>query len=196
MSCPDPGTLQSCADDALPGDDRERIELHLQMCSHCAAHVGRVRALSGALRSLEREATPAHDLWPGILQRTRPRHVRVLLRVAAAVTLFLAGYGAGSLTDHRQVGEPVRAGDVVAAAAEVQRTGSAFTAALANLASAAEAGSDSVRMGSARDVAFASLRGASLELVRLAPAQGLDIYQAAVVNHTNVQAGEKTITRF
>ena len=131
-----------------------------------------------------REAEPARDLWPAIARtidaeatsgRVRPPEYRfpaVPLRIAAALVLFASGVLVGQRWgDRAPAPEPApevpiaRAQDPLAAAAEVQRAGSAYVSALSRLDESAGA----LERDQGVDAALSALQGAAYELVRLRP---------------------------
>lgn len=127
------------------------------------------------LADLPLEAEPARDLWPEVAARiARPEHraarprSRFFVQTAAALLLFIGGVAIG----HRwgaagRTAAGVRlARDPLAAAAEVQRTGTEYVAALRSLAECT-AGPGTREQG--REAALAAFYGAAHELVRLAP---------------------------
>jgi len=92
---------------------------------------------------------------------------------AAAVAVFVGGFALGGWVESRHTTDVIarlqERQTAAMAAAEVQRTGSEYVRALAQLAALADTsrGGDSVRQG--REVAVNALRAAASELVRLAP---------------------------
>lgn len=158
-----------------------------------------------------REAEPGRDLWPGIeraLDATgagrggvaervgdRARRVPVPLQIAAALALFASGVlvgqrGSGDRVPTEAVREApvVRPADALAAAAEVQRTGSAYVSALSRLDGTAGA----LEREQAVDAALSTLQGAAWEIVRLRP----DDPQAGRILYTVSEArtdGEPTV---
>lgn len=125
--------------------------------------------LTRSLGSLPREAAPARDLWPEIEARIArpadPARRPSLLRAAAALLLFLSGVAVGHLWGRSSApGEPPSS-HPLAAAEEVQRTGTEYVAALAALRG--ETRSEVRTQG--REAAFSTLYGAAHELSRLSP---------------------------
>jgi len=124
------------------------------------------------LAALPLEAEPARDLWPGISARLAPeaagapaaprRRGRSLVQAAAAVLLFAAGVAVGRQWDHPA--QPVR--DALAPAVDVQRTGTAYVAALRSLA---ERPDSPATQAQGREAALSVFYGAASELVRLSP---------------------------
>jgi hypothetical protein len=124
------------------------------------------------IAQLPREALPARDLWPEIEARLGqpvpvPRRSSALLRLAAAVLLFASGVAVGHVWGRSSVETPVavQSEGSLAPAAEVQRAGTEYVAALAALRSETRA---EVR-GQGREAALAALFGAAHELTRLTP---------------------------
>lgn len=127
------------------------------------------------LAALPQEAEPARDLWPAVATRlalpapavARPRR-RFLAQAAAALLLFASGLAAGHRWgSHEAATSRTRAErDPLAAAAEVQRTGTEYVAALRSLAECTD-GSGAREQG--REAALSAFYGAANELVRLAP---------------------------
>jgi hypothetical protein len=126
------------------------------------------------LESLPREAEPARDLWPGIEARvtsrpaSRPvrRHLN-RLRLAAALLLFASGVAVGrfSVSKPSTAAPAVAPGHALAAAEEVQRTGSEYVAAVAALRG--EVRAETRNQG--REAALSTVFGAAHELARMAP---------------------------
>lgn len=132
-----------------------------------------------------REAEPARDLWPPIARTidaeatpgsvrspARYRFPAVPLRIAAALVLFASGVLVGQRWgDRAPAPEPApeapiaRAQDPLAAAAEVQRTGTAYVSALSRL----DESSGARERDQGVDAALSALQGAAYELVRLRP---------------------------
>ena len=120
------------------------------------------------LGSLPREAGPARDLWPEIEARTgRPtiRRRSPLLRLAAALLLFASGVAVGLFWGRSASVPPPPPSHPLAAAEEVQRTGTEYVAALAALRGEPRS---AVRT-QGREAAFSTLYGAAHELSRLSP---------------------------
>jgi hypothetical protein len=150
-----------------------------------------------------REAEPGRDLWPAIARtidaeapdRARPPARRGLLavplRIAAALVLFASGILVGQRWgDPAPAPEPppeapvVRAHDPLAAAAEVQRAGTAYVSALSRL----DASGGAIERDQGVDAALSALQGAAYEIVRLRP----DDPQAGRILYTvsEARAGE------
>ncbi len=127
------------------------------------------------LAALPLEAEPARDLWPAVAARiaspkpatARPRR-RFLAQAAAALLLFASGVAAGHRWGSREGAAPLTQPprDPFVAAAEVQRTGTEYVAALRSLAECTD-GSGAREQG--REAALSAFYGAANELVRLAP---------------------------
>lgn len=93
------------------------------------------------------------------------------LRVAAAVTLLAAGVAGGFAAGQRHAAAPRSPVDeAMELAAEVQRTGSEYVAALAAFTAVVDSLSDDVRL-QGRDAAIATLVGAATELAVLTDAE-------------------------
>ena len=124
--------------------------------------------LTRRLGSLPREAAPAGDLWRGIEARLAPGPAPVrrspLLRLAAALLLFLSGVAVGHLWGRASISAPPPS-HPLATAEEVQRTGTEYVAAVAALRG--EPRSEVRTQG--REAAFSTLYGAAHELSRLSP---------------------------
>jgi hypothetical protein len=148
----------------------------------------RERDLEARLSRAPSEAAPARDLWPDVARaiaaeraiaaaasesatadgRRLPRLVpRLPLQIAAALALFAGGILVG-----QRWGEPTRAetpppapGAPLAAAAEVQRAGSAYVSALSRL----DESTGRLEREQGVDAALSTLQGAAYELVRLRP---------------------------
>lgn len=146
---------------------------------------GRDPELEARFARAPREADPARDLWPAIARtidgdaapgpiplRARRRSVAVPLRAAAAVVVFASGvlvgqrWGGSTPAPEPVLDVPVgRAADPLAAAAEVQRAGSAYVSALSRL----DASGGPLERDQGVDAALSALQGAAYELVRLRP---------------------------
>jgi hypothetical protein len=127
------------------------------------------------LAALPLEAEPAGDLWPAVAARIAapatpkarsPR--RFLAQAAAALLLFASGVAAGHRWGAHEATaiRTAPARDPFVAAAEVQRTGTEYVAALRSLADCTD-GSGAREQG--REAALSAFYGAASELVRLAP---------------------------
>lgn len=127
-------------------------------------------SLDRRIGALPREVEPPRDLWPDVRAAIgRPalhaRRTRVL-QVAAAAMLFLAGWLVGQYTGPAAP-QPVAAGrDPLAAAAAVQRAGTAYVAALAEVRTSRGAERGDV-LAQARDAAIAAVEGAAWELTQM-----------------------------
>lgn len=126
------------------------------------------------LGSLPREAEPARDLWPGIEAQvtgqpgSQPgRRSLNLLRLAAALLLFASGVAVGRFSASTSgTAAPAEVpSHPLAAAEEVQRTGSEYVAAVAALRD--EARAETRDQG--REAALSTVFGAAHELARMAP---------------------------
>lgn len=124
------------------------------------------------LGSLPREAGPARDLWPGIEARIEartaarpPRRASALLRLAAALLLFASGVVVGLVWGRSSAASAPPVQSPMAAAEEVQRTGTEYVAAVAALRE--ETRSEVRTQG--REAALSTVYGAAHELTRLSP---------------------------
>jgi anti-sigma factor RsiW len=77
----------------LADAEYDRVEAHLRDCADCAAEVGVLRAAVRAfeVRALDSAAISAKIPTARTAQRSRPFHRQPLWRVAAAITLMIAG---------------------------------------------------------------------------------------------------------
>ena len=121
------------------------------------------------LGSLPREAGPARDLWPEVEARIASgppvRRRSPLLRIAAALLLFASGVAVGLFWGRSASVPPPPPSHPLAAAEEVQRTGTEYVAALAALRGEPR---PAVRT-QGREAAFSTLYGAAHELSRMSP---------------------------
>lgn len=154
------------------------VREHLEACPECRTRLEAEEPLAARLDALPGELDPPRDLWPLVTSRiedegSRPRNgrfgwTRPALRAAAAIAIFVLGAAVGrtlgpaSPDDGRYAVE-----DPLAAAAEVQRAGTDYVAAVARFR--AVAGTSSPVADQARDVALAAVHGAAWELSRLRP---------------------------
>lgn len=138
-----------------------------------------------ALDSLPRERMPSQFLEEKTVRALKERGLigSVSLRagrvrpwmaaaaVAASVALFASGLAVGQMIGARQTADALAAvypNQADRAAAMVQTTGSAYTAALGRLVEAMAA-ADAAEVQRGREVAVAALWAAASEVVRLAP---------------------------
>jgi hypothetical protein len=134
------------------------------------------RELLRRLASLPQEAEPERDLWPGIAARIAtppqtaarpPRRARFLAQAAAALLLFASGVAVGrSWSSGDSTPQARQDRDPLAAAVEVQRTGTEYVAALRSLA---ERPGNAGSREQGCEAALSTLFGAAHELVRLKP---------------------------
>jgi predicted anti-sigma-YlaC factor YlaD len=153
------------------------IREHLAACDACRTRIESERTLSDRVAELPRAKDTPRDLWPTVRDRLataehrsrRPRRSRItLLQAAAAVAIFFLGALSGRTLDADS--DPLRStpNDPLLAAAEVQRTGTAYVAAVAHFRAVA-ADSAPGAVAQAREVALAAVHGAAFELARLHP---------------------------
>jgi hypothetical protein len=159
-------------------------------------HDADLESIIERLRELPHEARTSEDGWPAVRERIEPRGLRAVtagpswLRAAAAVVLFAAG-GLGGFFIARADGDAgmsaSRFDEALALAAEVQRTGTEYVAALAAFAAVVDSMSADVRV-QGRDAAIATLFGAANELAVIGgPPDGVIV---------PVSAGDRRSTRF
>lgn len=155
------------------------------------------RELLRRLASLPQEAEPERDLWPGLAARIAaptetaarpPRRARFLAQAAAALLLFASGIAVGRSWHSNDAPQTHPQRDSLAAAVEVQRTGTAYVAALRSLAE--RPGSPGTREQGC-EAALSTLFGAAHELVRLKPG---DARATEILN--TVSSAEIRTTRF
>ena len=120
------------------------------------------------LNALPTEAASGTDGWPDLVARLEARNrVRTWRRAAAAIVIFGAGAAGGFfLRPAADAPEPGTMDEALALAAEVQRTGSEYIAALAAFAAVVDSLSNDAR-SQGRDAAIATLFGAASELAAL-----------------------------
>ena len=129
--------------------------------------------LIARLGNLSREAEPARDLWPGIEARIAGpaaasqsrRPLATLLRLAAAILIFVSGVAVGRLWNDSASTPAPPVQDPLATAAEVQRAGTEYVAAVAALRGEPRA---EVR-DQGREAALSTLVGAAHEIARMSP---------------------------
>ena len=167
------------------------------------------RELEARLARAPREAEPARDLWPDVARsiaaegaaardpatsnggRERSLMPRVPLQIAAALALFAGGVLVGQRWGEPSHAETPAPEGPLAAAAEVQRAGSAYVSALSRL----DERSGPIEREQGVDAALSTLQGAAWELVRLRP----DDPQAGRILYTVSEArndGEEPTVRF
>jgi hypothetical protein len=150
---------------------------HLVACDACRTRIESERTLSDRVAELPLAKDTPGDLWPTLRARlatakycsVRPKRSRItLLQAAAAVAIFFLGALAGRTLDADSGPRWSASNDPLMAAAEVQRTGTAYVAAVAHFGDVV-ADSAPGAAGQARDVALAAVHGAAFELARLHP---------------------------
>jgi hypothetical protein len=143
------------------------------MSSHEEIPDPQLEALAARLGNLSREAEPARELWPGIEARiagtataSQPRRsVATLLRLAAAVLIFVSGVAVGRGWDRSASAPAPPVHDPLASASAVQRAGTEYVAAVAALRGEPRA---EVR-DQGREAALSTLVGAAHEIARMLP---------------------------
>ena len=171
-------TDEEILDLLAPGAEADpEIRDHLVACDACRTRIASERTLSDRVAELSYAKDTPRDLWPTVRSRlataeyrsVRPRPTRIsLLQAAAAVTIFLLGALAGRTLDSDSAPRRSAPSDPLMAAAEVQRTGTAYVAAVARFRDVV-ADSAPGAAGQAREVALAAVHGAAFELARLHP---------------------------
>jgi hypothetical protein len=153
------------------------IRDHLVACDACRIRIESERTLSDRLAELPLGKDTPGDFWPTLRARLAtgeyhsapPRRLPIsLLQAAAAIAIFLLGALAGrtlNADSGPRQGDP---NEPLMAAAEVQRTGTAYVAAVARFRTVA-GDSASGAVSQAREVALAAVHGAAFELTRLYP---------------------------
>lgn len=151
------------------------------------SEIDRDRELDARLAGAPREADPARDLWPEVARAieaepstgrpaagkdiaangARRLLPRLPLQIAAALALFAGGVLVGQRWEEpSRAEEPGIAPETpLAAAAEVQRAGSAYVSALSRL----DENAGALERDQGVDAALSTLQGAAYELVRLRP---------------------------
>lgn len=149
------------------------------------------------LDALPREARPRKELEERVVAALRreglllvPAPIRFPLTpawigaaVAASLVLFAGGFALGGWIESRhtsdmlvRMAEQDAAGDAAAAAALVQRTGSAYVSALATLAALADTTrGDAPQVVQGREVAASALQAAANQMLRIAPEDPLAV---------------------
>jgi hypothetical protein len=171
-------TDQEILDLVAPGADADPgVRDHLDTCDACRMRIESERALSDRVAELPHGKDTPRDLWPAVrarLSTAEPRPVRsrrfpITLRQAAAViAVFLLGALAGRSLDAGSNPRRAASSDPLVAAAEVQRTGTAYVAAVARFRAVAGDSAPGA-VAQARDVALAAVHGVAFELARLHP---------------------------
>lgn len=153
-------------------------EQHVATCSECALLVEQTRALYSALAGLPQEGTLPPNLReamvaPRTATQIRPRLGGLVrgnpgwattLRIAAAVSLFVAGAAVGAVAVRSRTVAPIATG--ADAVLRVQELGSAYVEAVAQL----ERTSRNTNIGErtlAQEVVLSTLSGAAQEAARL-----------------------------
>jgi anti-sigma factor RsiW len=185
--------LHDYAGGELAPAEMASVAAHLEICAQCTAQVEPLLALTARLSALPRVATPAADGWPALRARLladeaasapaavpvtkvvsldahRRRAVPAWVPQAAAAALLLGvGFGGGRLSGAPSAAEAALAADTLAtamqAAVRVQRAGTEYVAAVAQLV--AFAGRDTLMADQGREAAIAACYGATRELTRL-----------------------------
>jgi hypothetical protein len=153
------------------------IRDHLVACDACRTRIDSERTLSDRVAELPLAKDTPGDLWPTLRARLAtaeyhsapPRRFPIsVLQAAAAIAIFLLGALAGRTLDTASGPRQGVSSDPLIAAAEVQRTGTAYVAAVARFREVA-ADSAPAAVAQAREVTLAAVHGAAFELARLHP---------------------------
>lgn len=174
--------LQSMFDGELRPEAQATVQGHVETCNACSSRLAALRALRHRLRTPVGPSV-SDAVWLNIRHTMSGRIHRVApspLLAAAAVVLFVAGYGIGRAQPRPKVQRPVA--DV---ASEVQRTGSAYVGALAMLATLPETNPDR-RAG--REAALGAFRGTAVELTRLGADHDMKAALERAVNASSTEA--------
>lgn len=105
--------LSDLLDDALPADEREVLQAHLESCAACAALLDELRRVVGRANALE-DRPPRHDLWPGVaaaIGASPPARRRIAFSMpqllAAGIALMVMSGGAVALALRARAARPV-----------------------------------------------------------------------------------------
>jgi hypothetical protein len=124
--------------------------------------------LDERLRRLPKEVGPLLDYWPAIRRQIRHRRSHVALRAATVAAIFLAGLALGRVTlPGRHAPMPdTDAGKLAPffVATEVQRSGTAYLSALAQLRALATSTHDTLAVRQGYEAAVAVMQDASAQL--------------------------------
>lgn len=129
--------------------------------------------LDSLFRGAPSEATPPRDLWPAVEQQLHEQRASghaPLIRVAAALTLFVAGAASGigfersRRVDAASSFEPTAPTSTFLAAAAVQDAGTEYLAALTRLASIDEGSETSAAFAQGVEASLATLETAALSV--------------------------------
>jgi hypothetical protein len=120
------------------------------------------RELDERLRRLPRETEPPVDYWPAIQRHTAYRRSHLALRAAAAAVIFLAGLAVGraTLPDRDATSSPTP----FFVSTEIQRSGTAYLSALAQLRTIAPTTHDSLAVRQGYEAAVAVMEDASKQI--------------------------------
>ncbi|HET6361087.1 MAG TPA: hypothetical protein VFH11_03420 [Gemmatimonadota bacterium] len=162
-------TDEEILDLLAPGAEPEpRMRDHIEACPECRRRIEAERPLTALLSGLPRETDPPRDLWPELRAVIGwPGWMHHAVRAAAAVAIFVLGAAAGRALEPSEASREAAIPDEpLAAAAEVQRAGTAYVAAIARFRVIAERSPEPV-VEQARDVTLAAVHGAAWELTRM-----------------------------
>jgi anti-sigma factor RsiW len=174
-------SIQDYFDGILSPTAGREIERHLADCVECTAALEEVQELRIALRSLPRRATPPGD--PGATLTETPEGrtsgtgrsspgIRTLARAAVLAAVFAGGLLVGGQLEERFTpggSTPALRSNAMSVATEVQRTGSAYAAAVAALADVEREPEVAPALDQGREATLAGLYAATLAYTTLAP---------------------------
>lgn len=170
-------TDEEVLDSLTAGEETSpQVREHLMSCPSCRSRIEAERPLADRLDALPRELDPPRDLWPDLRERIEAERrgrswLHPALAAAAAIAIFILGVAVGRTAGPDQGAiEIERRGSVdpLAAAAEVQRTGTEYVAAVARLRATLPL-SEGSAAEQARGATLAAVHGAAWELTRLNP---------------------------
>jgi len=101
--------LARCVDDGLTQADREVIESHVGICSHCAAELADLRAFKAEMTTypeVERRPAGALTLRERIIAFWRAPSYRISVQLAAAATVVLLGVSVATLLLRKGTARP------------------------------------------------------------------------------------------
>lgn len=171
-------TDEEILDLLAPGAEADPgVRDHLVACDACRTRIESERTLSDRVAELPLAKDTPGDMWPTVRARLAtaephsapPRRFPAApLQAAAAIAVFLLGALAGRSLDAGSGPRRGASSDPLVAAAEVQRTGTAYVAAVARFRTVAGDSAPGA-VAQAREVALAAVHGAAFELARLHP---------------------------
>ncbi|HEX5042850.1 MAG TPA: hypothetical protein VFV75_08075 [Candidatus Polarisedimenticolaceae bacterium] len=153
----------AAGDDPAPG-----ARVHADTCDPCAGRVRETRRILAAVEGLERDIAVSPGTDEGLAPRMGGgRPARVLAAAAAACLCFAAGVVTHALwTGGGSRPATAPAVDASSPTLAIQRTGTAYVAAIARMADV-DQGLSGADLRTGREVALAAMSGAAYELGRL-----------------------------